>query len=165
MERNIVGVWRLASTRATDTDGKPAGVQFGPRGMGLVTFTSDGRMMSVLVDGRASLPEGAPRQRPQQQPAEGSQAPAEKVERPRRPAGKQRRDRRGPPQRAPRTGTYEKRAPKMRVPITKEMEEGKAYLRSFGDLLQFQKKKEAKEHDEPQAGSDDSASNANGATP
>ena len=35
---------------------------FGPRGMGLVTFTSDGRMMSVLVDGRASLPEGAPRQ-------------------------------------------------------------------------------------------------------
>ena len=35
---------------------------FGPRGMGLVTFTSDGRMMSVLVDGRASLPEGTPRQ-------------------------------------------------------------------------------------------------------
>ena len=30
--------------------------------MGLVTFTSDGRMMSVLVDGRASLPEGTPRQ-------------------------------------------------------------------------------------------------------
>jgi hypothetical protein len=60
MERNIVGVWRLASTRATDADGKPAGVPFGPRGMGLVTFTSDGRMMSVLVDGRASLPEGTP---------------------------------------------------------------------------------------------------------
>ena len=30
--------------------------------MGLVTLTSDGRMMSVLVDGRASLPEGTPRQ-------------------------------------------------------------------------------------------------------
>ena len=60
--KNIVGVWRLASTRATDPDGKPAGVPFGPRGMGLVTFTADGRMMSVLVDGRASLPEGTPRQ-------------------------------------------------------------------------------------------------------
>jgi len=60
--KTIVGVWRLASTRATDPDGKPAGQPFGPRGMGLVTFTSDGRMMSVLVDGRASLPEGTPRQ-------------------------------------------------------------------------------------------------------
>jgi hypothetical protein len=30
--------------------------------MGLVTFTADGRMMSVLVDGRKSLPEGTPRQ-------------------------------------------------------------------------------------------------------
>ena len=36
--KNIVGVWRLASTRATDPDGKPAGVPFGPRGMGLVTL-------------------------------------------------------------------------------------------------------------------------------
>lgn len=60
--KNIVGVWRLASTRATDPDGKLAGQPFGPRGMGLVTFTADGRMMSVLVDGRASLPEGTPRQ-------------------------------------------------------------------------------------------------------
>jgi uncharacterized protein len=110
-------------------------------------------------------PEGAPSQRPQQQPAEGSQSPAEKAERPRRPAGKQRRDRRGPPQRQPRTGAYEKRAPKKLVPITKEMEEGKAYLRSFGDLLQFQKKKEAKEHDEPQAGGDEPPANANGASP
>ena len=61
-EKNIVGVWRLASTRATDPAGKQVGVPFGPRGMGLVTFTSDGRMMSVLVDGRASLPKGTPRQ-------------------------------------------------------------------------------------------------------
>ena len=60
--RNIVGVWRLASTRATDPQGKQVGVPFGPRGMGLVTFAGDGRMMSVLVDGRASLPEGAHRQ-------------------------------------------------------------------------------------------------------
>ncbi len=30
--------------------------------MGLLTLTSDGRMMSVLVDGQASLPEGTARQ-------------------------------------------------------------------------------------------------------
>ena len=59
---NVVGVWRLVSTRASDPDGKQVGVPFGPRGMGLVTFTADGRMMSVLVDGRKSLPEGALRQ-------------------------------------------------------------------------------------------------------
>ena len=61
-DRNVVGVWRLVSTRATDPEGKQVGVPFGPRGMGLVTLTSDGRLMSVLVDGRAALPEGTPRQ-------------------------------------------------------------------------------------------------------
>jgi hypothetical protein len=30
--------------------------------MGLVTLTDDGRMMAVLVDGRATLPEDTPRQ-------------------------------------------------------------------------------------------------------
>ena len=60
-------------------------------------------------------------------------------------------DRRGPPQRQPRTGTYEKRAPKKLVPITKEMEEGKEYLRSFGDLLQFHKKKKEPKDGDPQA--------------
>ena len=62
VERNIVGVWRLISTRATDPDGKQVGVPFGPRGMGLLSLTGDGRQMSVLVDGRASLPEGTLRQ-------------------------------------------------------------------------------------------------------
>ena len=61
-DTSIVGVWRLASTRAIDPEGKQVGVPYGPRGMGLVTLTSDGRMMAVLVDGRASLPEGTPRQ-------------------------------------------------------------------------------------------------------
>jgi hypothetical protein len=62
VERNIVGVWRLVSTRATDPDGKQVAVPFGPRGMGLLSLTGDGRQMSVLVDGRASLPEGTLRQ-------------------------------------------------------------------------------------------------------
>ncbi|SEO88157.1 Lipocalin-like domain-containing protein [Rhodospirillales bacterium URHD0017] len=61
-ERSVVGVWRLVSTRATDPRGKQVGVPFGPRGMGLLSLTGDGRQMSVLVDGRASLPEGTPRQ-------------------------------------------------------------------------------------------------------
>ena len=61
-ERSVVGVWRLVSTRATDPAGKQVGVPFGPRGMGLLSLTGDGRQMSVLVDGRASLPEGTPRQ-------------------------------------------------------------------------------------------------------
>ena len=61
-DTSVVGVWRLVSTRAIDPAGRQVGRPFGPRGMGLVTLTSDGRMMAVLVDGRASLPEGTPRQ-------------------------------------------------------------------------------------------------------
>jgi len=37
-------------------------VPYGPRGLGLVSLTADGRMMAVLVDGRPSLPEGAKRE-------------------------------------------------------------------------------------------------------
>lgn len=58
---------------------------------------------------------------------------------PRRPA-KPRRDRRDAP-RPPRTGAYEKRAARTLVPITKEMEEGTEFMRTFGDLLQFHQKK------------------------
>jgi uncharacterized protein len=78
---------------------------------------------------------------------------------PRKPPADYRRDkprrgdRRGPPQRQPRTGAYEKRAAKKLVPITEAMAEGKEYLRSFGDLLQFHQKK--KEPDAPPAKSND----------
>ncbi len=95
--------------------------------------------------------ERKPRRKPQQQrvavaAGEGQAAPPQQVrtdrprsDRPRteRPKRREERDRR-PPQ---RTGAYEKRAAKTLKPITKEMEEGKEYLRSFGDLLQFHKKK------------------------
>src|SRR4051812_49039413 len=128
--------------------------------------------------GRRRQDEG--QQQPQQQrprqrrPAEGQQAagqpasegpPQERTPRPQRGGGgKQRRDRRGPPQRQPRSGSFEKRAPKQLVPITKEMEEGKAYLRSFGDLLQFKKKKEHGS-DEPQGGDQSGPpTDTNGAT-
>jgi uncharacterized protein len=93
---------------------------------------------------------------------EGAAAPAggqRPQQAPRRREKPQRGDRRGPPQRQPRTGAYEKRAPKQRVPITEAMAEGKEYLRSFGDLLQFhQKKKEPPpKPDEPSPPADGSA--------
>jgi uncharacterized protein len=110
--------------------------------------------------------ERKPRRRPQPQKVavaagEGEAAPPrERTDRPRtdgprsdrpssertrteRPKRRQERDRR-PPQ---RTGAYEKRAAKTLKPITKEMEEGKEYLRSFGDLLQFHKKKQEPKSD------------------
>jgi hypothetical protein len=59
---NIVGVWRLVGGAMTDPDGRQFGVPYGPRGMGIVSLTSDGRMMAVLVDGRPALPEGVRRE-------------------------------------------------------------------------------------------------------
>jgi uncharacterized protein len=111
--------------------------------------------------------DGPQQQRPQGPPAEGTRTPAEKTAAPPRRGGKPRHDRRGPPQRQqpPRSGSYEKRAPKKLVPITKEMEEGKDFLRSFGDLLQFHKKKQEHGDDEtPSGGKPESPENANGAS-
>jgi len=59
---DVVGVWKLAGGAMTDPGGKKIGVPFGPRGMGLVSLTADGRMMAVLVDGRAKLPDDARRE-------------------------------------------------------------------------------------------------------
>jgi hypothetical protein len=59
---NVVGVWRLATATATDANGNKMAVPYGPRGMGIVTLTADGRMMAVLCDGRPSLPEGSKRE-------------------------------------------------------------------------------------------------------
>ena len=60
--RSAIGTWRLAVATATDANGNKKEVPFGPRGMGLVTLTADGRMMAVLVDGRKNLPDGAKRE-------------------------------------------------------------------------------------------------------
>jgi len=85
-----------------------------------------------------------------------AQAPRERRP-PRRDQKHGRREDRG--RRQPvRTGAYEKRATKKQVPITKAMEEGKEYMRTFGDLLQFHRKKQ-----EPDAKSD--APPANGSAP
>lgn len=58
---STVGTWRLVAASAVDANGNRKDVPYGPRGMGLVTLTADGRMMAVLVDGRKSLPDGAKR--------------------------------------------------------------------------------------------------------
>jgi hypothetical protein len=62
--------------------------------------------------------------------------------------GKRRREA-GPPQRQPRSATFEKRAAKRVVPLTKAMEEGKEAMRTFGDLLQYHQKKQQQEPTPP----------------
>ena len=59
---DIVGTWRLVKTKARDDAGKPLPPPYGPRPMGLVIFQADGRMMTVLCDGRPTLPPDEPRQ-------------------------------------------------------------------------------------------------------
>jgi hypothetical protein len=59
---DVVGVWKLVAAKTTDPSGKVVAVPYGPRGMGIVSLTSDGRMMAVLVDGRRKLPDGTTRE-------------------------------------------------------------------------------------------------------
>jgi len=59
---DVVGVWKLVAAKTTDPSGKVVAVPYGPRGMGIVSLTSDGRMMAVLVDGRSKLPDGTTRE-------------------------------------------------------------------------------------------------------
>lgn len=62
IDPRIIGTWRLKSTQGIDDDGKVQPPPFGPAPNGVVCFQSDGRMYSVLCDGRAELPPGEPRQ-------------------------------------------------------------------------------------------------------
>ncbi len=104
----------------------------------------------------------APQQKVAQPSGDGAPVVAERKALPPRRAAKPRRDRRErrDAPRPQRSGAYEKRAAKTLVPITKAMEEGKEFMRSFGDLLQFhQKKKEQKPEDEAE-----SPGGANGST-
>ena len=54
--RSIVGTWRLVGAAAQDEDGRPLPPPYGGTGMGRVIFSADGRMMSVVCDGRPALP-------------------------------------------------------------------------------------------------------------
>lgn len=58
---SIVGTWKVVGATSRDVNGKSLPQPYGPKGMGLVTLNADGRMMAVLCDGRAELPQGTRR--------------------------------------------------------------------------------------------------------
>jgi hypothetical protein len=62
IDPRIVGTWRLVSTKGRDDAGVALPPPYGPKAMGLVVFQPDGRMMTVLCDGRATLADGEGRQ-------------------------------------------------------------------------------------------------------
>ncbi len=62
IDKRIIGTWRLKSTKAVDDGGKVLAPPYGPAPNGVACFEADGRMYSVLCDGRAELPSGEPRQ-------------------------------------------------------------------------------------------------------
>ena len=55
---SIVGAWKLLYATARDAAGTTLPSPYGGKGIGRVTFTADGRMMSVVCDGRPELPAG-----------------------------------------------------------------------------------------------------------
>jgi hypothetical protein len=59
---SIVGTWKLAHAAARDAAGAPLPAPYGGNGIGRVIFTAEGRMMSVVCDGRPELPAGTPRE-------------------------------------------------------------------------------------------------------
>lgn len=60
---DIIGTWHLIHAVAFDTDGNSLPAPYsGEAAMGRVTFSSDGRMMAVLCDGRTELPPGETRE-------------------------------------------------------------------------------------------------------
>jgi hypothetical protein len=60
--RSIVGSWKLVSATARDASGRTLPDPYAGTGMGRVTFTAEGRMMSVVCDARNELPAGAGRE-------------------------------------------------------------------------------------------------------
>jgi hypothetical protein len=58
---SIVGTWKLAHATARDAAGAVLPAPYGGKGIGRVMFTAEGRMMSVVCDGRPELPVGTPR--------------------------------------------------------------------------------------------------------
>ena len=58
----IVGTWKLARSIARDAAGAALPEPYGGKGLGRVTFTAEGRMMSVVCDGRPELPAGTARE-------------------------------------------------------------------------------------------------------
>src|SRR5215471_11166856 len=60
--RSIVGTWKLVHAAARDAAGVARPSPHGGKALGRVAFTADGRMMSVVCDGRKELPAGVSRE-------------------------------------------------------------------------------------------------------
>jgi hypothetical protein len=60
--QSIVGTWKLLHATARDPAGAARPLPYGGKAIGRVTFTADGRMMSVVCDGRKELPAGVSRE-------------------------------------------------------------------------------------------------------
>jgi hypothetical protein len=58
---SIVGTWKLVRATAKDANGKPLPEPYAGKGIGRVVFTADGRMQSVVCDGRCEMPPGQSR--------------------------------------------------------------------------------------------------------
>jgi len=58
---SLVGTWMLVKATAKDGAGNPLPEPYGGKGIGRVTFTAEGRMQSVVCDGRKEMPPGETR--------------------------------------------------------------------------------------------------------
>jgi Lipocalin-like domain len=55
---SVVGTWKLVRVDVKTADGSVRPQTYGPKGLGILTVTADGRMMAVLGDGRPTMPDG-----------------------------------------------------------------------------------------------------------
>src|ERR1700726_5048577 len=60
--QSIVGTWKLLHATARDAAGAARPLPYGGKALGRLTLTADGRMMSVVCDGRTELPAGGRRE-------------------------------------------------------------------------------------------------------
>src|SRR5580704_14296380 len=56
--QSIVGTWKLLHATARDAAGAARPLPYGGKALGRLTLTADGRVMSVVCDGRTELPAG-----------------------------------------------------------------------------------------------------------
>src|SRR5580692_8674606 len=60
--QSIVGTWKLLHATARDAAGAAHPLPYGGKALGRLTLTANGRMMSVVCDGRTELPAGVRRE-------------------------------------------------------------------------------------------------------
>src|SRR6202030_1145622 len=60
--QSIVGTWKLLHATARDAAGAARPLPYGGKALGRLTLTADGRIMSVVCDGRTELPAGVRRE-------------------------------------------------------------------------------------------------------